>query len=188
MRPSLRSWTCYPPAFIGSIGIHKQTGRWIMPAQKLKRFLDDSGIPYVAIQHSPAFTAQEVAAVAHIPGRELAKTVMVKLDGTMAMVVLPATKKIDLDQLELVTGARTANLASERDFQTMFPDCEPGAMPPFGNLYSMRVFVDELLALDEQIAFNAGTHAELVQMAFDDFQRLVSPTIAPLAWRVKAQV
>ncbi len=157
-----------------------------MPAQKLKRFLDENGIRYVAIQHSPAFTAQEVAASAHIPGRELAKTVMLKLDGTLAMVVLPATKKIDLDQLEQVAGVRTASLASEREFQTMFPDCEPGAMPPFGNLYDMRVFVDELLALDEQIAFNAGTHAELIQMAFDDFRRLVNPTIAPLAWRVKA--
>ena len=159
-----------------------------MPAQKLKRFLDENGIRYVAIQHSPAFTAQEVAASAHIPGRELAKTVMVKLDGTMAMVVLPATKKIDLDQLEQVTGVRTAGLASEREFQAMFPDCEPGAMPPFGNLYDVRVFVDELLALDEQIAFNAGTHAELIQMAFDDFRRLVNPTVAPLAWRVKAHV
>jgi Ala-tRNA(Pro) deacylase len=159
-----------------------------MPAQKLKRFLDENGIRYVAIQHSPAFTAQEVAASAHIPGRELAKTVMVKLDGTMAMVVLPATKKIDLDQLEQVTGVRTAGLASEREFQAMFPDCEPGAMPPFGNLYDVRVFVDELLAVDEQIAFNAGTHAELIQMAFDDFRRLVNPTVAPLAWRVKAHV
>jgi Ala-tRNA(Pro) deacylase len=159
-----------------------------MPAQKLKRFLDENGIRYVAIQHSPAFTAQEVAASAHIPGRELAKTVMVKLDGTLAMVVLPATKKIDLDQLEQVTGVRTAGLASEREFQAMFPDCEPGAMPPFGNLYDMRVFVDEMLALDEQIAFNAGTHAELIQMTFDDFRRLVNPTVAPLAWRVKAHV
>jgi Ala-tRNA(Pro) deacylase len=159
-----------------------------MPAQKLKRFLDENGIRYVAIQHSPAFTAQEVAASAHIPGRELAKTVMVKLDGTMAMVVLPATKKIDLDQLEQVTAVHTASLASEREFQAMFPDCEPGAMPPFGNLYAMRVFVDELLALDGHIAFNAGTHAELIQMDFDDFRRLVNPTVAPLAWRVKAQV
>jgi Ala-tRNA(Pro) deacylase len=159
-----------------------------MPAQKLKRFLDENGIRYVSIQHSPAFTAQEVAASAHIPGRELAKTVMVKLDGTMAMAVLPATKKIDLDQLEQVTGVRTASLASEREFQTMFPDCEPGAMPPFGNLYDMRVFVDELLALDEHIAFNAGTHAELIQLEFADFRRLVNPTVAPLAWRAKAKV
>ncbi len=159
-----------------------------MPAQKLKRFLDENGIRYVAIQHSPAFTAQEVAASAHIPGRELAKTVMVKLDGAMAMVVLPATKKIDLDQLEQVAGVRIASLASEREFQAMFPDCEPGAMPPFGNLYGMRVLVDELLALDEHIAFNAGTHAELIQMAFDDFRRLVNPTVAPLAWRAKAHV
>ena len=156
-----------------------------MPAQKLKRFLDENAIRYVSIQHSPAFTAQEVAASAHIPGRELAKTVVVKLDGTMAMVVLPATRKLDLDQLEQVTGAHTASLAGEKEFQAMFPDCDPGAMPPFGNLYGLRVFVDETLALDEQIAFNAGTHAELLQMDFDDFQRLVKPTIAPLAWRVK---
>ncbi len=153
-----------------------------MPATKLKQFLDANRIRYVAIQHSPAYTAQEVAASAHIPGRELAKTVMVDLDGDLAMAVLPATKKLDLELLEKASGAHHAVLATERQFSALFPDCEPGAMPPFGNLYDMEVYVDEQLSYDETIAFNAGTHAELIQLAYRDFVRLVRPTVSPLAF------
>jgi Ala-tRNA(Pro) deacylase len=153
-----------------------------MPATKLKQYLDANRIRYVAIQHSPAYTAQEVAASAHIPGRELAKTVMVDLDGDLAMAVLPATKKLDLELLEKASGAHRAVLATERQFSNMFPDCEPGAMPPFGNLYDMEVYVDEQLSYDEMIAFNAGTHAELIQLSYHDFVRLVRPTVTPLAF------
>ena len=153
-----------------------------MPATKVKQFLDANRVRYVAIQHSPAFTAQEIAASAHIPGRELAKTVMVKLDDRLAMAVLPATKKLDTELLERASGARRAMLASEKEFMDMFPDCEPGAMPPFGNLYGLEVYADEQLAQDEMIAFNAGSHAELIQVPYDDFVRLVKPKVASLAF------
>jgi len=159
-----------------------------MPAQKLKAFLDDHHISYIHIEHSPAFTAQEIAASAHIPGREIAKTVMVKIDGAMAMAVLPATRKLDLELLQRAADARDVRLASERDFRDSFPDCELGAMPPFGNLYGMRVFADGSLELDDHIAFNAGSHADLIQMKFDDFVRLVNPIIARLAWQSKVSV
>lgn len=148
-----------------------------MPVRKLREFLDGSGVKYVAIQHSPAYTAQEIAALAHVPGNELAKTVMVKLDGTMAMAVLPASCSVNFDLLEDVSGAVTAELAGEDEFRGMFPECEVGAMPPFGNLYDMPVYVDERLSEDEEIAFNAGTHKELVKLAYADFERLAAPTV-----------
>ena len=157
-----------------------------MPATKLKQFLDANGVRYLSIQHSPAFTAQEIAAAAHIPGREVAKTVMVNLDDTMAMAVLSATRKLDRDLLEGAAGVRHATLATEREFRDKFPDCEVGAMPPFGNLYDMKVFVDEMLADDEFIAFNAGSHAELIQMKYEDFARLVQPIVTRLAFALKA--
>ncbi len=153
-----------------------------MPATRLKRFLDDHGVRYGSIPHCPTYTAQETAASAHVRGRELAKTVMVKLDDTIAMVVLPATRRLDLARLEATAGARQATLASEREFKDMFPDCDVGAMPPFGNLYGLRVFVDQSLAEDEHIAFNAGTHDELIQIDYRDFERLVAPTVASLAY------
>jgi Ala-tRNA(Pro) deacylase len=153
-----------------------------MPATRLKRFLDDHGVRYVSIPHYPTYTAQETAASAHLRGREVAKTVMVTLDGTMAMVVLPATRRLDLARLEAAAGARQATLATEREFKDMFPDCDVGAMPPFGNLYGLRVFVDQSLAEDEHIAFNAGTHDELIQIDYRDFERLVEPTVASLAY------
>ena len=157
-----------------------------MPAQKLKQFLDSHQVRYVSIQHSPAYTAHEIAASAHIPGREVAKTVIVKLDGVMAMAVLAATKKLDLELLERAAGARSAALATEREFRDMFPDCEVGGMPPFGNLYGMRVLVDDMLTQDETIAFNAGTHSELIQMTYADFARLVQPTVGRLAFVARA--
>ena len=146
-----------------------------MPVEKLRRFLDENGVRYVVISHSRAYTAQEVAASAHIPGKELAKTVMVKIDGKMAMAVLPASYKVDFNQLCNETGGCKVELASEKEFKGMFPDCEVGAMPPFGNLYGMPVYVAKTLTEDEEIAFNAGTHTELVRMKYSDFQRLVQP-------------
>ncbi len=148
-----------------------------MPVRKLREFLDGEDVKYVTVSHSAAYTAQEIAASAHIPGKEMAKTVMVKLDGKMAMAVLPAGHKVDFDLLGQEAGAGTAELASEREFQDMFPECELGAMPPFGNLYGMDVFVEESLAEDEEIAFNAGSHTELVKLAYKDFERLAKPKV-----------
>jgi Ala-tRNA(Pro) deacylase len=159
-----------------------------MPVEKLKRFLESEGVKYVTISHSQAFTAQEIAASAHIPGKELAKTVMVRLDETMAMVVLPATDYVNLDRLKEVTGAATVHLATEVEFKDLFPACEPGAMPPFGNLWQMEVFSDQRLAEDETIAFNAGTHTELVRLAYADFERLVRPRVMHVSTRKLASV
>lgn len=148
-----------------------------MPVNKLKEFLDSNHVKYVLIQHSPAYTAQEIAASAHIPGGELAKTVMVKLDGKMAMAVLPASFQVDFELLKEAAGAEKAELASEKEFKDLFPGCEVGAMPPFGNLFDMPVFAAERLSQDEEIAFSAGSHSELIRMAYKDFESLVKPTV-----------
>jgi len=152
-----------------------------MPAKVLKEFLDAQGVRYVVVSHSPAFTAQEVAASAHIPGKEMAKTVMVKIEGTMAMAVLPACAAVDFSRLAALAGAQEATLAAEEDFRDLFAGCEVGAMPPFGNLYGMAVYADQGLAEDESIAFNAGTHKELVKLAYADFERLAQPQVGAIA-------
>ena len=146
-----------------------------MPIKQLKEFLDGAGVKYVVVTHAPAYTAQEIAASAHIPGKDLAKTVMVKLDGKMAMAVLPANLVVDFAGLKATSGATDASLATESDFRSLFPECEVGAMPPFGNLYGVPVYVDNSLAEDDEIAFNAGSHKELFRMAYNDFERLVKP-------------
>jgi len=148
-----------------------------MPVKKLREFLDEQNIKYVAISHSPAYTAQEIAASAHVPGKELAKTVMVKIDGDLALAVLPASFRVDFDLLKATSGAESVELAGESEFKGKFPGCELGAMPPFGNLYGMRTYVADRLAEDEEIAFNAGSHTELIRLAYDDFVRLVRPTM-----------
>lgn len=148
-----------------------------MPLQKLKEYLDEHDIKYVSIRHSPAYTAQEVAASGHVPGRELAKTVIVRLDGELAMVAVPASEKVDLDRLKQASGAAQAEIAAETEFQERFPGCELGAMPPFGNLFGMDVYVSETLTADDEIAFSAGSHSELLRLAYRDFERLVGPTV-----------
>lgn len=148
-----------------------------MPVKKLKEFLDQNQIRYISITHSPAYTAQEIAAMAHIPGKELAKTVMIKLDNTMGMAVLPANHRVDFDMLKELTGAEFILLATENEFKSLFPGCDPGAMPPFGNLYNMPVYVSEALTKDEEIVFNAGSHTELIKMNYKDFEKLVQPKV-----------
>lgn len=159
-----------------------------MSVARLKDFLDSYGVRYIVISHSIAYTAQGIAALAHIPGKELAKTVIVKLDGKLAMAVLPASRQVDLPSLRAAANAKTAELASEMEFRPSFPDCETGAMPPFGNLYGMAVFADESLVQDEEIAFNAGSHRELFRMKFNDYLRLVRPAIMKLAAPVAAHL
>ena len=154
-----------------------------MPVQILKEFLDKQGIKYITIRHSTAYTAQEVAASAHIPGKELAKIVMVKIDGKMTMAVLPATHNVDLELLKKVASANKVELASEEEFKGMFPGCDVGAMPPFGNLYGLDVFAAESLAEDKEIAFNAGSHAELIKLTYKDFERLVKPKVGRFSSR-----
>ncbi len=152
-----------------------------MPVQQLKDFLEREQVKFVTIKHSLAFTALEIAESAHVRGRDLAKTVVVEIDGDMAMVVLPASRRLSLERLRAATGAKTVELATEASFEARFPSCEVGAMPPFGNLWDMRVFVDQHLREDEQIAFNAGTHTELVRLSYGDFERLTEPVVLQVA-------
>ena len=148
-----------------------------MPVKKLKEYLDNLKVKYTIINHLLAYTSQQVASVTHIKGKELAKTVMVKLDGKVAMVVIPASYKVDLELVKKAAGASAISLSSEAEFQNLFPETDAGAMPPFGNLYGMEVYSEEKLAEDEEIAFNAGSHLELIKLAYKDFERLVKPRI-----------
>jgi len=151
-----------------------------MPTQKLKDYLDQHEIQYVTISHSPAYTAQRIAEVTRIPGKDLAKTVIVKIDDKFAMAVLPASRRVDLRHLQEAIGADEVTLSSETEFNELFPDCEVGAMPPFGNLYDMDVYVADQLTEDDEIAFNAGSHSELVKMSYNDFANLVTPQVVAL--------
>jgi len=152
-----------------------------MPVAKLKQYLDKNGIKYVSIFHSPAYTAQEVAARVHVRGKKMAKTVMIKVDGRMTMAVLPASRQIDFDYLRKEIGAHQVELASEEEFKDLFPGCDVGAMPPFGNLYGVDVLTDEVLKEDDEIVFNAGTHTELLKLPFTDYTRLVGPRMARIS-------
>ena len=146
-----------------------------MNERRLEQFLHEQHTSYETIRHARAVTAQETAASAHIRGSLLAKTVMVNIDGRLAMVVLPAARRVHFGRLRQATGASAAELATESEFRDLFPDCEVGAMPPFGNLYGIEVYVDESLVTDADIAFNAGTHTEVMRMPYREFERLVAP-------------
>lgn len=148
-----------------------------MPVKRIRNFLDEHGIKYVILEHSPAYTSQEVAAEAHVPGRHFAKTVTVKVDGRLALAVLPATDHVDVVRLAQSLGAESVEVADEAEFADRFPDCETGAMPPFGNLFDMEVFVAPHLTEADEIAFNAGTHTEVMRLSYRDFARLVEPAV-----------
>jgi Ala-tRNA(Pro) deacylase len=138
-------------------------------------------LAYMTIPHTVANTAKQIAAITHISNKELAKTVIIKVDGVLAMAVLPATYDINLIALRAATNAKNVTLAKESEFKNRFPECDIGAMPPFGNLYGMTVYVDESLSKDKDIAFNAGAHDELLHVSYADFARLVKPTISNFA-------
>ena len=161
-----------------------------MISLRLKKFLDQQQVPYETHIHRTAYTAQQVAAEEHVPGRMMAKTIIVESRGQFLMVVLPAPRKVDMGTLRHLLDQPQARLATEAEFNSLFPDSETGAMPPFGNLYGLAVYVDEELARDpagkNEIVFNAGTHRETIRMRFADFKRLVNPTILPLAVHAQA--
>lgn len=148
-----------------------------MPSRKLIDYLDEQNVKYSVVHHSRAITASEIAQATHISGRNLAKTVIVKVDGRLAMAVVPATDQVHTRELAEDLGTDEVVLAEEDEFKDRFPDCEVGAMPPFGNLYDMDVFVSPHLTQDELIAFNAGTHEEVVQLPYTVFERLVKPIV-----------
>lgn len=148
-----------------------------MPATRVVDYLDSNHIHYATMQHPVAYTAHQVASLAHIPEKEVAKTVMIKVDGDLAMAVVPASHDVDLEMLEAMLQANRVRLSGEPEFRRKFPDCETGAMPPFGNLYGLAVYVDESLTKDDEIAFEAGSHRELIRMGYRDFESLVKPTV-----------
>ncbi len=149
--------------------------------EELEAYLRESKAPFQVQHHALAYTAQEVAAAEHIPGRMLAKVVMVLGDGKLAMFVLPAPARVDLERVAAVLGVKEARLANEEQFADRFPGCEVGAMPPFGNLYDLPVYADKSLAEDETIVFEAGTHTDTMSMKYADYERLAQPTAAEFA-------
>jgi Ala-tRNA(Pro) deacylase len=144
----------------------------------ISKFLDSQHVPYQYYTHSRAYTAQGTAQAQHLSGKKLAKVVMVVADQKLTMAVVPASHRIDLERLGKVLNARSIRLATEEEFKDIFPECELGAMPPLGNIYHLDVWIDEKLKLYPIISFNAGTHAEIIQMLFTDFDRLVQPKAA----------
>jgi Ala-tRNA(Pro) deacylase len=150
-------------------------------SRRVQEYLDQNGVAYEHLEHAPVYTAQEVAQAVHTPGKEVAKAVIVRDDEGFAMAVLPATRKIDLDALREAVGRRRLQLATEDEFKDLFPNCETGAMAPFGNLYDMAVFLDQSLREDESITFNAGTHADAIRMSREAYERLVDPAVAPFS-------
>ncbi len=152
-----------------------------MPGRRIAELLTTQHIPYSLINHDKAYTACEIASRSHVPPQELAKTVIVRLDNQLVMAVVPASHHVNVAALAAATGAGTARLVHEADFKRRFPDCEVGAMPPFGNMYDMPVIVDESLTKDKEIAFNAGSHEELVRMSYEDFAKLVKPKVLKFA-------
>ena len=146
--------------------------------EKLQRHLEENHVRYEALSHPRAYTAQEIAAVQHVKGRDFAKVVMAETSTGPAMVVLPATRRLDLLKLAAVLKSdRPLRLAHEDEFAHLFAPCEPGAMPPFGNLFGVPVYVDASLAAEETIVFQAGTHDDTVRMRYAEFARLVGPVV-----------
>ena len=150
---------------------------------RLEDYLRENGVPFEVQHHPRAITAQEVAATEHVPGKMLAKVVMVMVDGEMVMLSLPAPYQVDLEKVGKVLGAEEVRLAEEEEFEGAFPDCEVGAMPPFGNLYDLPVYVEEALTEDETIFFRAGTHTDTMSVRYADFEQLVEPTVEEFAHR-----
>jgi Ala-tRNA(Pro) deacylase len=157
-----------------------------MLSATVQEFLRRSNVAYMVFPHTAAYTAQEEAAVTHVPGRDWAKAVVCFADGEPIQAVVPADREVDLEQLAELAGAGSVRLAFERELDWLYPDCERGAMPPFGPLYRQRVFVDDALAREEQIVFNGGTHKDAICMRYDDFAVLAKPIVGSFAERVLA--
>jgi Ala-tRNA(Pro) deacylase len=153
----------------------------VVPA--VQEFLRRANVPYAVLPHARAYTAQEEAAITHMPGRDWAKVVTCFVDGEPIQAVVPADLVVDLDRLAVVSGGTSIRLAGEDELGWLYPDCEKGAMPPFGPLYRQMVYADEALAHDDQIVFNAGTHGDAIRMRWDDFAAIARPIIGRFARR-----
>jgi Ala-tRNA(Pro) deacylase len=150
-------------------------------AASVGNFLERERIPYRTIAHPVAYTAQEEAAVSHVPGRQWAKTVVCMADDQPIQVVVPADMIVDLERLRELIQARVVRLGTEDEIAALYPECERGAMPPFGPLYGQRVYVDTALAAEPEVVFNAGTHADAIGMDYKDFVEIVKPMVGALA-------
>ena len=153
-------------------------------SKKVKQMLGEAGVSYTVTKHPEAFTAQEVAAAEHVPGKAMAKVVIVMADKTPVMAVLPSSYRVNFDKLKALVGAKKVGLASEEEFAELFPDSEIGAMPPFGGPEDMPVYSDRVLEEDEKVTFNAGTHTDTVTIAYTDYTRLADPTVGDFAEHV----
>jgi len=145
--------------------------------KKLKDYLEKNNVSYEVAYHQMAYTAQEIAAAQHVPGKEMAKVVMVKADGKIVMLVLPASYRVETKKLKGALGCKKVGIVKEKEFQNLFPDCEVGAMPAFGNLYNLEVWVDKVLAENQSIVFQAGSHVETLRIKYEDYVRLVNPKV-----------
>ena len=152
-----------------------------MSLPALEQYLREFRAPFSTLSHGAAYRATEVAARAGVPCRQMAKPVLVNIDGALAMAVVPGDARVDLAKLRDITDAGSVVLATEAEFSDRFPECEVGAMPPFGNLYGMALYVDRQLAADGSLCFNAGSHTDLLRMRYADFERLANPCVADLA-------
>jgi Ala-tRNA(Pro) deacylase len=149
--------------------------------ERMEHYLRENGVPFEVMTHAQAYTMQEVAAALHVSGKQVAKVVMVKANGKMVMLVTPASSRLDFAQVRALLGAKKVSLAKEEEFADLFPDCGTGAMPPFGNLYSVPVHVDQALAEEANVIFRVGTHRHTMKVAYADYARLVQPTVSEFA-------
>jgi Ala-tRNA(Pro) deacylase len=147
-------------------------------------FLDKSGVDYEVTKHEPAFTAQQMAAVEHEPGKYVAKPVVIKADGKYVMCVLSACYKVDLRALKKQLGAKSVEIAEEKEIEKIFDDCELGAAPPFGNLYDLPTYMDKTLEQDDHIMFQGGTHEKAIRMSMDDYRKLVAPKVLEFSYHM----
>ncbi len=154
--------------------------------EKLQDHLAANGVSFELEQHKVAYTAQDLAAAEHISGKRVAKVVVAMVDGQMVMLVLPASAHADVDRVKTELGAKEVRLAREEEFASIFPDCEVGAMPPFGSLYNVSVVVDQSLANAREITFQAGSHRESMRIKYADFERLEQPRVLGIAARTHA--
>lgn len=153
-------------------------------SQNLKKYLDKENVSYEAIEHKVDYTAQEIAGSLHVPGKQMVKSVIVKVNGEFIMCVLPSIHLIDFEKLKNITNSKDVQLAEENEIAKLFPDYEIGTEPPFGQLYGLKVYADKILQEDDEIVFNAGTHTDVVRMKLNDYMRLTNPIVADIGTHI----
>ncbi len=150
--------------------------------ERLEKYLKENNVPFEVLTHEQAYTMQETAAALHLSGKQVAKVVIVKADAKIAMLVIPAPNRLELGKVRDLLGVKKVSLAEEGEFAALFPDCAPGAMPPFGNLYDLPVYVDRALTQRDEIVFRVGTHRHTMKVSYADFARLARPTVGEFAY------